>query len=111
MAVAETDHLGANRTALLRAYAAEIANRSSGSGRFDQQTDELDHFAGSLERIKPGEIDMVRAKIERESSGHRWGTRSVKPRSISSSWATTEASILPRLVSKMREPDSRRASV
>src|SRR5579864_9779581 len=87
---------------------AEVADGGRRAVRLNQQAGETDHHSRAAEGIERGQAREVRAEIEGRQSFPR--KRSVKPRSISASCVSAEASRFPRSVSRMALPRSRAVS-
>src|ERR1019366_4555615 len=107
VAVAETDDPGANRPAAGRAHFAKIADGDAGTARFHQQADHLGHLAGPAYRRQAVELGDVGGEGDLHDCLFK---RSAKPRSISCSCESTEASRLPCRVSKITVPNARDGS-
>ena len=108
-AVAEADHLRADAAPGAGADFAEVADGRGRPARFDQQSDHLRDLpgpanGGTLSRAaRYGSIEIASLMLPLRR-------RSARPRSISRSWVSTEASRLPRAVSKITAPGSRGGS-
>ena len=103
-AVAETDDLGANAAAGSGADLAEIADGDAGAAGFHQQADDFGHLAGPAHRRNAVEFGVIGGERNLHECFFR---RSARPRSISCNWESTEASRLPRWVSKIMVPTVR----